>query len=190
MEEHILLQISQKIREERKRKGITVQDLASNAGVSKGLISQVENNRAIPSLPVFFKILRALNIDTTVFFNDIDQFNNQPSVIIKRNDQYRAFEKEPEEGFFYQRILTTNIKEQPVDIVLLELKKGAKRTRTVRTDAYEFKYFLKGSVEYTIGKEKYLLHAGDSLYFDGRMGHRLQNAGKGDALMLVFYFFS
>jgi transcriptional regulator with XRE-family HTH domain len=190
MEDHILFQISQKIRDERKRKGVTVQELANEASVSKGLISQIENNRTIPSLPVLFKIIKALKLDLNEFFKDIDQLNNEPKVIVKRNNNYKPFEKEPEEGFLYRRILTTHIKDQPVDIVVLEVKNGAKRAHAIKTDAYEFKYFLKGSIEYTIGRKKYVLHAGDSLFFDGRIGHKLSNSGKEDALMLVFYFFS
>lgn len=190
MEEHILFQISSKIRDERKRKGVTVQELANEAEVSKGLISQIENNRTIPSLPVLFKIIKALKLDLNVFFNDIDQLNNKPSVVLKRNSQYKPFEKEPEEGFLYRRILTTHIKEQPVDIVELEVKKGAKRSHAINTDAYEYKYLLKGNIEYMIGKKKYALNAGDSLFFDGRIGHKLSNPGDEDALMLVFYFFT
>ncbi len=45
----MLLQISNKIKVIRKQKNITVQELASKADVSKGLISQIENNRAVPS---------------------------------------------------------------------------------------------------------------------------------------------
>ncbi|WPP50845.1 helix-turn-helix domain-containing protein [Catalinimonas niigatensis] len=190
MEDHILLQVSQKIREERKRIGVTVQELADAAGVSKGLISQIENNRTIPSLPVLFKIIKALKLDLNDFFNGIDQMNIEPKVIVKRESQYKSFEKEPEEGFTYRRVLTTNIKDQAVDIVLLEVKAGAGRTQTVKTDAHEYKYFLKGSIEYTIGKKKYTLYAGDSLFFDGRIGHKLSNHGQEDALMLVYYFFS
>ncbi len=190
MEEHILFQISQKIRDDRKRKGVTVQELADDAGVSKGLISQIENNRTIPSLPVLFKIIKALKLDLNDFFKDIDQLNNEPKVVIKRGSSYKSFEKEPEEGFLYRRILTTHIKDQPVDIVTLEVKKGARRAHAIKTDAYEYKYFLKGNIEYTIGRKKYVLHAGDSLFFDGRIGHKLSNPGDEDALMLVFYFFT
>ncbi len=190
MEDHILFQISQKIRDERKRKGVTVQELANEAEVSKGLISQIENNRTIPSLPVLFKIIKSLKLDLNIFFNDIEQFNNEPDVIVKRKSDYQPFEKEPEEGFMYHRIMTTHIRDQPVDIVLLEVKKGARRTSPVRTDAYEYKYFLKGRIEYIIGRKKYTLNAGDSLFFDGRIGHKLSNAGEEDAVVLVFYFFS
>ena len=71
MQEDILIQISNKIKEIRKQKNITIQELATKAGVSKGLISQIENNRTVPSLPVLMNIVQSLNLDLNDFFNDI-----------------------------------------------------------------------------------------------------------------------
>lgn len=189
MQEDILIQISNKIKGARKGKNATVQELATKAHVSKGLISQVENNRTIPSLPVLLAIIRALNLDLNDFFKDIIPTVKTPKVIIKEPHEYQKFEKENVKGFSYKRILTRDIKNLPIDVVLLELKRGAKRQGLVHTEAYEYKYMIKGSVQYLIGGKKYLLKEGSSLFFDGRQGHTLSNAGKTDAQILVVYFF-
>ena len=189
MQEDIIIQISTKIKEKRKAKGITVQELADKAEVSKGLISQIENNRTVPSLLVLINIIRALNLDMNEFFNDINQQTQTARVLIKRKDEYQSFEKENAKGFLYKRVLTRNIKGGPTDIVLLELKQGAKRNQIVKTDAYEYKYVIKGTVEYLINNEKYILETGDSIFFDGRLGHKPANVGVDDALLLVVYFF-
>jgi len=189
MQEDILIQISNKIKGARKGKNATVQELATKAHVSKGLISQVENNRTIPSLPVLLAIIRALNIDLNDFFKDIIPTVKTPKVIIKEPHEYQKIEKENVKGFSYKRILTRDIKNLPIDVVLLELKRGAKRQALVHTEAYEYKYMIKGSVQYLIGGKKYLLKEGSSLFFDGRQGHTLSNAGKTDAQILVVYFF-
>jgi len=189
MQEDVIIQISNKIKEKRKSKGITVQELANKAQVSKGLISQIENNRTIPSLPVLMNIIRSLSLDMNEFFNDIEQSNHASKVYIKRGAEYHPFEKENAKGFLYKRIMTRNIKNFPIDIVLLELKKGAKRSTMVKTDAYEYKYVIKGQVEYTINNQKHILQGGDSLFFDGRLGHKPANIGNENALILVIYFF-
>jgi transcriptional regulator with XRE-family HTH domain len=189
MQEDILIQISNKIKGARKSKNATVQELATKAQVSKGLISQVENNRTIPSLPVLLAIIRALNLDLNDFFKDIMTVTKTSKVIIKKPQEYQKFEKEKTKGFVYKRILSKDIKTLPVDIVLLELKRGAKRQTLVKTQAYEYKYIIKGSVQYLIDGKKYLLNEGDSLFFDGRLGHTLSNPGKVEAQMLVVYFF-
>lgn len=190
MQEDLLIQISNKIKEVRKQKNITVQSLATKARVSKGLISQIENNRTIPSLPVLMNIIHSLDFDMTNFFNGISHGNNQPKVLIIRNKDYRLFRKEVAKGFVYKRILTLNLNCNPADFILLELKKGARRKKAVQTDALEFKYVIKGKVEYLIENEKYFLSEGDSLFFDGHLGHTLTNIGNSSALILVVYCFT
>ncbi|WP_217605776.1 helix-turn-helix domain-containing protein [Chitinophaga sp. GbtcB8] len=189
MTEDIIIQISNKIKEKRKAKGITIQELADKAAVSKGLISQIENNRTVPSLLVLINIIRSLNLDMNEFFNEIGQPQQNSRVIIKQQADYQAFEKETARGFLYKRVLTKNVKNTPVDIVVLELKTGARRNQMVKTDAYEYKYILQGTVEYQIENEKHILNEGDSLFFDGRLGHKPANIGEGDAKILVVYFF-
>jgi transcriptional regulator with XRE-family HTH domain len=188
MQENIIIQISNRLKEVRTQKNITLQELADKVGVTKGLISQIENSRTIPSLPVLMNIIRELKLDLNGFFDTID-FEKKPSnVILKRSSNYQPFEKENAKGFLYQRILSTSIDDHHLDIVLLRLQKNARRAM-VKTEAYEYKYLIRGRVEYSIGKEKYVLEEGDSIFFDARQPHNPKNIGDGDALVLVIYFF-
>jgi DNA-binding XRE family transcriptional regulator len=185
MHEELLLLIGDKIRTKRNQKNITLEQLARKAGVSKGLISQIENNRTVPPLPVLFNIIHSLEGNLRGFFEDMEDGFTKGQVLVVRKGQERHFTKEPVKGFTYKRILTRSIVSQATDVVLLELKKKASRRQMIRTDAFECKYMLKGSVEYQIEKEMITLHEGDTLFFDGRAPHRLCNIGDGDALMLV-----
>jgi transcriptional regulator with XRE-family HTH domain len=190
MQEDLLIQISNKIKEVRTQKNITIQVLAEKAEVSKGLISQIENNRSIPSLPVLMNIILSLNLDLNDFFKNINlKGPDKGKVIVKKKEDYKLFEKEVAGGFVYHRIMSPNLKDGPIDIVLLDLKKGASRAKMVKTEAYEFKYIIKGKVEYLIENKNYLLEEGDSIFFDGRKGHKPSNAGSTDALILIVYFF-
>lgn len=188
MKEDILIQIANQIRERRKSKGITVQELAERASVSKGLISQIENSRAVPSLIVLIAIIKALDVDLNVFFKEIDTAESTKTILVKRRDEYYYFEKEQAMGFRYHRIFTRNIEKSTVDIVLLELEPNAKRPM-VETEAFEYKYMLSGEVEYQFEHENIRLSAGDSMLFDGRIPHTPKNIGAYNAVMLVIYFF-
>jgi len=188
MKNDILLQISNRIKDRRREKNITVQELSVRANVSKGLISQIENSRTIPSLVVLIDIIKALEIDLNVFFKDIRDKEDQGPVIIKRKADYDHFEKEHAEGFHYQRIFTRSITPSTVDLVILELEPNAQRP-LVQTEAFEYKYILEGKVEYQFNDEKYVLTEGDSMLFDGRIPHTPKNLGKKTARMLVVYFF-
>src|ERR1700748_1152233 len=177
MNEELILLLGDKIKTKRTQKNITLGALAAKAGVTKGLISQIENNRTVPSLPVLFNIIHSLDEDIKSFFEDMhDHFTNGHVLIIRKGKE-KPFKKEPVKGFSYKRILTKSIATQAVDFVLLELKKDAGRKQMIRTEAFECKYILKGKIEYQIENEKFILQAGDTLFFDGRARHRLRNMG-------------
>jgi len=188
MEEDIIIQISNRIKEKRREKNITVQELAIRANVSKGLISQIENSRTIPSLVVLIEIVKALEIDLNEFFKDIRSKSAELPILVKRKEEYEHFEKEHASGFHYQRIFTQSINPSTVDIVILELEPDSSRP-LVETDAFEYKYILTGEIEYQFNEDKILLKQGDSMLFDGRIPHTPRNTGTQTASILVIYFF-
>jgi transcriptional regulator with XRE-family HTH domain len=188
MEEDILIQISNRIKERRREKNITVQELASRISVSKGLISQVENSRTVPSLIVLIDIVKALEIDLNEFFKDIRSRDHQNPILIKRKSEYEHFEKEHAIGFNYQRIFTRYISHSTVDIVLLELEPDAERP-LVKTEAFEYKYIISGDVDFQFIDHRISLHEGDSMLFNGRIAHTPKNMGITKAIILVIYFF-
>ncbi|SDF22420.1 transcriptional regulator, XRE family with cupin sensor [Mucilaginibacter pineti] len=188
MKEDTLVQISNRIKEKRREQNITVQELADRVKVSKGLISQIENSRTIPSLLVLIDIIKALDIDLNVFFKDITTRAEQTLVLIKRAAEYQVIEKEDAIGFNYQRIFTQFVNKGTVDIVLLKLEPGASRPM-VQTEAFEYKYIISGNVEYLINGEVYSLSTGDSILFDGRLPHTPKNSDTTVTDILVVYFF-
>jgi transcriptional regulator with XRE-family HTH domain len=188
MENEILVQISQKIKSIRKEKGLTIQDVADHAGVTKGLISQIENSRTIPSLLVLIQIIKALEVDLNFFFNDISLEGREAPILVLRKEEYSKFEKEPASGYAYERIFTRKIKAGAVDFVILEIQPGSERD-FVTTDAFEFKYIIQGKVTYFFRDQTIILNEGDSMLFDGRLEHNPVNEGNIPVKMLVVYFF-
>jgi transcriptional regulator with XRE-family HTH domain len=190
MSEELILLIGERIKSFRQRNNITIDQLAKRAAVSKGLISQIENNRAVPSLPVLLSLIHSLDISVKTFFEEMHDYFSNHHVTIIRKGQGAVFHKEPEKGLRYRRLLTKNLLTQTIDIVILEVKAGTGRKKFIRTEAFECKHVLSGAVEYEIEKNTYSLREGDTLFFDGRAKHRLRNAGKIDAQLLVIYFFA
>ncbi|XZF13646.1 helix-turn-helix domain-containing protein [Chitinophagaceae bacterium MMS25-I14] len=188
MEGAFLLEISKKIKKHRTDKRLTVQELADRSGVTKGLISQIENGRSIPSLPVLFSIIKSLEVAIGDFFAEIASDAEPAPVIVRKKGEYESFQKEDAVGFFYQRILTRNMADATVDIVLLRLEPGSSRPK-VETEAFEYKYIISGKVEYQINGHSYVLEEGDSLFFDGRLPHVPHTIGDAPAIMLIVYFF-
>ncbi len=188
MQEDIIVQITNKLKDIRKEKSITLQELSEMVGVTKGMLSQVENNRTIPSLTVFLNIIKSLQIDINDFFKDFNP-KNESKVIFKKKSSYLPFEKENTVGFYYQRILSCTINGYYLDVVLLTITPNATRPM-VKTDAYEFKYILKGNVEYIIGDEIFEMEEGDSIFFDATVPHNPKNSGDTEAQLLAIYIFN
>ncbi|MDF2157253.1 XRE family transcriptional regulator [Algoriphagus sp. CAU 1675] len=188
MEHEVIVQISNKIKSIRKEKGLTLQEVADRAGVTKGLISQIENGRTIPSLLVLIQLIKALEVDLDEFFNELSLHSKEASIVVQRKADYEHFEKETASGYEYFRIFTKKVKESTIDIVLLEIQPGSSRD-FVQTEAYEYKYMISGRVKYIFRDQELVLEAGDSMLFDGRLEHNPFNIGDETARMLVVYFF-
>lgn len=186
--EDYLIGIGKRIKEIRKEANNTISAIAQQAGVTNGLISKVENGRTIPSLPVLLKIINALDIEVTEFFNGMPKVNGA-NFIVSRSEENSVIEKESEAiGFQYTYIFGKQLSSLGFETVLLEVAVGSKRDK-VTTDAYEFKYVLSGECYYIIGEEEVLLNQGDSIFFDGRIPHVPENRGSIPSKMLVVYFF-
>jgi len=188
MQNDIILQISSRIKEKRKEKKITLQELATEAGVTKGLISQIENNRTIPSLTVLLGIIKALHVDLNDFFGNLDNKGSNEPVLIKANS-LQPFEKEYTVGSYYERIMSFKQDGKLIDVILYRQEKNAKRG-FVSTNAFEYNYMIEGRMQYTIDGKDYILEEGDSFYYDASRPHLSTCLTETDYTMLVIYFFN
>ncbi len=187
MEGFFILEVGRRIKQQRLDKRMTLQELADKSGVSKGLVSQIENGRTIPSLSVMFGIIQSLEIEVSEFFQGLSLL--EPTILVNRKSDYTTFEKEDARGFSYKRIMMRNLPSSTIDFVLLELNSDSYREE-VTTDAYEFIYVIKGQTEYRINDQSFLLEEGDSVFFDGRLPHLPRNISDTTCQLFVIYFFA
>jgi transcriptional regulator with XRE-family HTH domain len=82
MEGFFILEVGRRIKQKRLDKRMTLQELADKSGVSKGLVSQVENGRTIPSLPVMLGIIQSLEIEVSAFFEGLSLL--EPTILVNR----------------------------------------------------------------------------------------------------------
>lgn len=186
MEGVFILELGRRIKQKRLEKRMTLQELADKSGVSKGLVSQIENGRSIPSLPVMLGIIQSLEIEVSEFFQGLSLL--EPTILVNRKGDYVPFEKEDAKGFNYRRMMMRNLPPSTVDFALLELSTDSYREE-VTTDAYEFIYIIKGETDYRVNGQTLHLNEGDSLFFDGRLAHVPKNTSSSECLLLVLYFF-
>ncbi|HYE04763.1 MAG TPA: XRE family transcriptional regulator [Planctomycetota bacterium] len=177
--------LGDKIRELRARRGWTLDRLASVAGLSKGLLSKIENFRAVPSLTVLAAIARALEVDLAALVEDVQVRPRQPYLLVRAGEG-RVLRREESRHFHYTALPAADCGGTQFQGFRLRIDAGATREPRV-TDGDEFIHVLRGQVAFTLGDEVLDLAVGDSLYFDGRMPHAPRNAGRAVAELLVIY---
>ncbi|TXF91493.1 helix-turn-helix domain-containing protein [Neolewinella aurantiaca] len=181
-----LLDIGPRLRDLRRAQRLSQQSVAEAAGLTKGTISKVETGRIIPTLPVLFAILRALDEDAESFFRGV-RFEAPPPYTHRTHEDARPLERElASRGFDYLQLLEGDAKDFALRAVILEIEPGSSREK-VTTAAYEYKYMLSGYLDYEIGEDTLKLAPGDSLFYDGRIPHVPHNRGDAPARMLVVY---
>jgi len=185
MNSNTLLLIGRKIKEIRVQKKVKLVELAMKAKISKGLLSQIENNRTIPSLPVLLQIIKVLEVEYSEFFKEVES-HASTQLVFRRKEEYSRIEKEDAIGFAYYLIHSDIINNVNLQFNILELSPYAQRD-PVTTDGYTYLLIMKGEVEYTLGEESYKLREGDSLFFNGTIPHVPRNYSNEAARIFVLY---
>ena len=186
IDNQVVSRIAQKIRSTRLEKNLTIQQLATRTHVSKGLLSKIENSRTVPSLPVFVTLIQSLEISLKEFFQDMVLANGKNYLLVKK-DQYAPLERERRSGVNYQSILSQNVTNCTMEIVLATIESGAKGKPST-TNGYKFNYIVSGSCEYIINNDSIQLEESDSLYFDATHPHLPVNKSRRKVIILSTHF--
>lgn len=72
LDRDFLHEVGSRIRERRKKQGLTVQHLAERAGISRRLLTQIEHGQANPSLVSMTRLARQLGVDFTTLLQPVD----------------------------------------------------------------------------------------------------------------------
>jgi transcriptional regulator with XRE-family HTH domain len=172
----------ERIKEERKRKNMTLKELSRLSEVSTGLISSMERGVVNPSIDVVIKICRSLNIDPSQLM-DIE--TKGQLVITKRKDQYGIVDR------ISNSFVVTPIGLQQAKIAVLLTYINPKEEfgrKHVSYDTAELILVLKGKVKLFYAENEYILDTGDSAYFSADRIHYVENLSAGKATLVWCVF--
>ena len=173
--------LGEKIRELRRDKKMTLQDVAVMTGYSKALISRIENDSVSPSINSLVKIARALEIKLYALFAAVE---GKSPVIVKKKDRSSetlAGGKVRAEG------LSDGAEDSKLAPVIMTFDPGADVSEGKAKTHFgeEWWHVLKGKLEAVVGENKYELGEGDSIYLKSSSPHKLRNPAKAKATALV-----
>ena len=161
-----------KIKEMRKQKGLTQEELADRCELTKGYISQLENNLNSPSIATLTDILAALGSNLAEFFKE----ETQEKIVFSKNE----FIEKDTDGIRFQWLIP-NAQKNMMEPVLVELTENASTTEDVPHEGEEFGYVLDGKIAVCLGKKQYLCKKGEAFYYRAEKTHYIVNRGNGKA---------
>jgi transcriptional regulator with XRE-family HTH domain len=163
--------IGREVRACRKKLGITVADLASDAGLSVGMLSKIENGVISPSLTTLQTLSRALGVPITSFFQRYEEPRN--AVFVKAGEGVELERRGTRAGHQYRLLghIGDNSSGVSVEPYLITLSADSDVFPTFQHAGLEFLYMLTGEVVYRHGDRKFHMKPGDSLFFDADAPH-------------------
>jgi len=173
----VIMEIGAKIRQLRITNQMTQEELAARAELSKGFISQIENDLTSPSITTLVDILQCLGTDLKTFFSD----SEDKQVIFKENDYFRKTDDELKNTIEW---VVPNAQKNAMEPIRLTLMPGGKSLEDQPHEGEEFGYVVKGSINVHIGNECYRVNKGESFYFESNRKHYIENVGKGEAQVI------
>ena len=160
--------IGDKIKQLRLQCEFTQEELANRCELTKGYISQLENDLTSPSIATLIDILSALGTTLNEFFSE----EEDEKIVFSEND---FIEKKTDA--ITLNWLVPNAQKNSMEPVILELYEGESTEEDVPHEGEEFGYVLDGEITVFLGKKKYLCKKGESFYFNSGKKHYIKNSG-------------
>lgn len=162
------MDIGRKLRNLRLQNDLTQEELASRLDLTKGYISQLENNLTSPSLQTLFSILEVLGSDVKEFFGSQQ---DQPAT-------YHALEytvKVNEELRNKITWIVPDAQKYQMEPIIIDIEPNGQSAIDDAHPGEEFGYVLYGEVTLVLNKKRYIVKAGETFYYRANKEHYLIN---------------
>jgi len=169
LEEALGAVIAERVREFRLQLGLTVGHLAEVTGLSKGMLSKIENAQASPSLATLARLSEALKVPVTAFFRGLNE--EQDVLVVKAGRGLDIEHKNSGPGHRYQLLGSMRAPHNTLETLLVTLTERAETFPLYQHPGTELIYMISGRLEYMCGNSRYLLEPGDAMQFVGEVPH-------------------
>ena len=164
--------IGSNIMTERKKHGMSLEDLAEKSGVSKSMLSQIEQEKTNPTVITVWKISRALGVDVQQLMEtnnpvNIEVIRSEDASVIYTNDKLCTI-----------KINTPIHTIDNLELYLIFFKPGGVMASMPHyPNTEEFLTVIRGKLKLTAGEKSTLLNQGDTARYKADMEHSIENIG-------------
>jgi transcriptional regulator with XRE-family HTH domain len=162
------------LRAVRKQRGLTLEALAQQTGLTKSYLSKIERQRSTPSIAVALKVAKALDVDVGRLFSEDAA---QEKIIVERAT-------DSAEGERY-RVLASSLLGKTMSPFVVRPTEQLADDPHPEHAGQEFMFVHAGTIEFDYGDQTFTLRAGDSAYFDASVSHKIRAVGAARAEVVV-----
>jgi transcriptional regulator with XRE-family HTH domain len=172
------MSLGRRLHDLRRKRGLTIRQLAADVAVTSSLISQIEHGKTSPSLDTLRRMAKALHVPLTYLLLEDDL---EPQVAYKK-DRYVIHLG----ASGLKASIVSPLPHRQLELVLLDLPPGKVSWAKARShEGQECHLVLMGRVRAYYGEKTYVLDEGDSILWDGIIPHRMENIGDTGAQLLI-----
>ncbi|PIU41469.1 MAG: hypothetical protein COS99_05255 [Candidatus Omnitrophica bacterium CG07_land_8_20_14_0_80_42_15] len=175
------MKIGSKIRELRKERKMTLQELSKKSGVALATLSRIENEIMTGTIGSHMQICKAMDITLPELYAKIEEGKKQVEhkSVASRTDIFVHSKKSSSE------MLTSRVMDKKMMPIMIKIDfGGSTHKEETKRGIEKFIYVIDGKIEALVGKEKYNLNKSETLYFDASLPHVLKNSGTGEAKVI------
>jgi transcriptional regulator with XRE-family HTH domain len=156
-------QIAERVRELRSEQGLSLDALANKSGVSRSMISLIERGESSPTAVVLEKLAAGLDVTLPALFDAAAAAKASQGPLVRRDQQQQW--RDPESGYIRRNVSPPGMR-QSMQIAEIHFPPGARVTfETGGRDinVYQQVWVLEGTIDISLGVERYHLREGDCL---------------------------
>jgi transcriptional regulator with XRE-family HTH domain len=173
------MKLGEKVRGLRQEQRLTLQALADVTGLSKPLLSQIENDQVIPPIATLLKIAKGLKVGIHYFF---EEAGDRQKFVLTRGEassgSLRRPGKDAVQGYIYKP-LAPGMRQKKVEPFLVEFEqRDWDETLFYSHEGVEFLYLLEGELEFHYADDVMRLLPGDSIYYESSEPHGYISVGE------------
>lgn len=178
--------LGRRIRELRRERGLTLEQVGNLTGLSKSLLSKVENAQVSPPIATLSKIGAALEVPIGFFFQE--EPREDTTIYVPKAERVVMDSTEHGSEYRYEHLAANGSFPRLMEPFVVSMDANTQTSpRLYDHPGDEFLMVLVGEMEYLVGSTTYHLGEGDALYLDARVPHGpKQLDGKQVKYLVVF----
>jgi transcriptional regulator with XRE-family HTH domain len=158
------------IRDLRQRHGLTIAEVADRAGISRGMLSKIENAQTATSLDSLNRLAQALGVSLSALFRNYDVPEGSAQ-LVKSGEGMEVVRRGTRRGHTYHLLAHEQGPTKLFEPFLITIDSPDATFPVFEHPGTEFLYMLEGRMEYRHGQHTYLMTPGDALTFRGEVPH-------------------